>query len=202
MRKILYTPVNPSLLYIRWGIQGCSFHSLVNLIWWCCIPSVKKFSRRKLQLMVGNQVQGDVCVEVLRPIQPNGVMSSMVCLPNHTFTGQAQSSKRLTSIVHILSPETDSCPGDVRTDRIQPSLSAWRSFCFNINNKSEWLTYTVVGVVGSLALEAVCFLGVSSWHVCEDGSLSGTLSSSWTSVRLKYYHDFIILQILQVISTL
>ena len=46
-----------------------------------------------------------VCVEVLRPSQPNGVMSSAVSLPNHTFTGQALSSKRSTSIVHILSPE-------------------------------------------------------------------------------------------------
>ena len=46
-----------------------------------------------------------VCVEVLRPSQPNGVMSSVVSLPNYTFTGQALSSKRLTSIVHILSPE-------------------------------------------------------------------------------------------------
>ena len=26
--------------------------------------------------------------EVLRPSQPNGVMSSAVSLPNHTFTGQ------------------------------------------------------------------------------------------------------------------
>ena len=32
---------------------------------------------------------GFVCVEVLRPSQPNGVMSSAVSLPNHTFTGQA-----------------------------------------------------------------------------------------------------------------
>ena len=31
---------------------------------------------------------GFVCVEVLRPSQPNGVMSSVVSLPNHTFTGQ------------------------------------------------------------------------------------------------------------------
>ena len=31
-----------------------------------------------------------VCVEVLRPSQPNWVMSSAVSLPNHTFTGQAQ----------------------------------------------------------------------------------------------------------------
>ena len=30
-----------------------------------------------------------VCVEALRPSQPNGVMSSAVSLPNHTFTGQA-----------------------------------------------------------------------------------------------------------------
>ena len=30
-----------------------------------------------------------VCVEVLRPRQPNGVMSSAVSLPNHMFTGQA-----------------------------------------------------------------------------------------------------------------
>ena len=29
------------------------------------------------------------CVEVLRPSQPNEVMSSVVSLPNHTFTGQA-----------------------------------------------------------------------------------------------------------------
>ena len=30
-----------------------------------------------------------VCVEVLWPSQPNGLMSSAVNLPNHTFTGQA-----------------------------------------------------------------------------------------------------------------
>ena len=30
-----------------------------------------------------------VCVEVLRPSQPNRVMSSAVSFPNHTFTGQA-----------------------------------------------------------------------------------------------------------------
>ena len=30
-----------------------------------------------------------VCVEVLRPSQPNGIMSSEVSLPSHMFTGQA-----------------------------------------------------------------------------------------------------------------
>ena len=30
-----------------------------------------------------------VCVEVLQPSPSNGVMSSAISLPNHTFTGQA-----------------------------------------------------------------------------------------------------------------
>ena len=30
-----------------------------------------------------------ICVEVLRPSQPNRVMSSAVSLPNYTLTGQA-----------------------------------------------------------------------------------------------------------------
>ena len=51
-----------------------------------------------------------VCVEVLQPNQPNGVMLSAVNLPNHTFTVQALSSQWLTSIVHILSLETNNCP--------------------------------------------------------------------------------------------
>ena len=32
---------------------------------------------------------GFICVEVLWPSQPNGVMSSAGSLPNHMFTGQA-----------------------------------------------------------------------------------------------------------------
>ena len=50
------------------------------------------------------------CVEVLRPNQSNGVILSMINLPNHTFNGQAQSSKRLISTVHSLLPETDNRP--------------------------------------------------------------------------------------------
>ena len=30
-----------------------------------------------------------ICIEVLWPSQPSGVMLSMVNLPNHTFSGQA-----------------------------------------------------------------------------------------------------------------
>ena len=41
-------------------------------------------------LIISNDFSSEfVCVEVLRPSQPNGVMSSMVSLPNHMFTGQA-----------------------------------------------------------------------------------------------------------------
>ena len=64
---------------------------------------VSKISQKLLELDF-------VCVEVLWPNQPSGVMSSAVSLTNHTFTGQAKSSERLTSIVHIFSPETDNCP--------------------------------------------------------------------------------------------
>ena len=39
-------------------------------------------------------------------------MSSAVTLPNQTFTEQAQTSERLTSIVHILSPKTDNWKGE------------------------------------------------------------------------------------------
>ena len=42
-----------------------------------------------LHLLLNHWAELFVCVEVLRPSQPNGVMSSAVSLPNHTFTGQA-----------------------------------------------------------------------------------------------------------------
>ena len=57
-----------------------------------------------------------VCVEVLRPSQPNGIMSSAVSLPNHTFTGQASSS-----IVHILSPEIR-----IQVNTLFTTLYSWR----------------------------------------------------------------------------
>ena len=49
------------------------------------LPSKKS----RPSVAVDGSEQGFVCVEVLRPSQPNGVMSSAVSLPNHTFTGQA-----------------------------------------------------------------------------------------------------------------
>ena len=41
----------------------------------------------KRDVLLGNYLF--VCVEVLQPSKPKGVMSSAVSLPNHTFTGQA-----------------------------------------------------------------------------------------------------------------
>ena len=40
---------------------------------------------------MANSVDPDqfVCVEILRPSKPKGVMSRAVSLPNHTFTRQA-----------------------------------------------------------------------------------------------------------------
>ena len=58
-----------------------------------------------------------VCVEVLLPSQPSGVMSSTESLLNHMFTGLGLSSKRLASNAHILSPETDNCPLELAEGR-------------------------------------------------------------------------------------
>ena len=77
----------------------------------CLIRSTAIFKKKKKKKKKERNSRGCfVCVEILRSSQPNGVMLSAVNLPNHTFTGQALSSKRLTSIVHIHSPETDNCP--------------------------------------------------------------------------------------------
>ena len=49
------------------------------------------FSNKDLQVdhLLIHGCSLDTCVEVLRPSQPNGVISSAVSLPNHMFTGQA-----------------------------------------------------------------------------------------------------------------
>ena len=50
-----------------------------------------------------------VCVEVLQPSQPSGVMSSAVSYLTTCLLGRL-SPKGLTNIVPILLPETDNCP--------------------------------------------------------------------------------------------
>ena len=46
-------------------------------------------AERPVVFFTNRPYDGFVCVDVLRPSQPNGVMSSAVSLPYHTFTGQA-----------------------------------------------------------------------------------------------------------------
>ena len=73
---------------VRLGEVGCVFHRHVEAIalvtplgwgnpisWW----------DRGCLVVAGETDAAIVCVEVLRPSQPNGVMSSAVSLPNHTF---------------------------------------------------------------------------------------------------------------------
>ena len=54
----------------------------------CCLSYLFIFFLSRLYSVIAD-LPGYVCVEVLRPSQSNGVMSSAVSLPSHTFTGQA-----------------------------------------------------------------------------------------------------------------
>ena len=51
-----------------------------------------------------------VCVEVLRPSNPMGSCRAWSVYLSILLMGRLKSSKRLTGIVHVLSPETDNCP--------------------------------------------------------------------------------------------
>ena len=113
-----------------------------------------------------------VCVEILRPSQPNGVMSSMVSLPNHMFTGQASSSKRFTSTVHSLLPETDNCPSWIsRRERTTVENISW-----SISMK-EWLNPRPLGLQSDGASNwatMLSFAGLSSSVGCtSDWRLGG-----------------------------
>ena len=64
--------------------QDNVFNESLYLLW-------KLFSCKRKKKMVPYLTVSDFffCVEILRPSQPNGVMSNAVSLPNHTFTGEA-----------------------------------------------------------------------------------------------------------------
>ena len=66
-------------------------HKKIIFIWNACNWNVYifMFERNPYSWMMMLANSEFVCVEVLRPSQPNGVMSSAVSLPSHTFTGQA-----------------------------------------------------------------------------------------------------------------
>ena len=80
------------------GVKGFKFHQ--QLTFDCLIKQTNKKKKKKKKkknkqknknICVGihSCLNEFVCVVVLRPSQPIGVMSSAVSLPNHTFTGQA-----------------------------------------------------------------------------------------------------------------
>ena len=54
-----------------------------------CLSSILSVNSYPIYAWWIHLFQRFVCVEVLWPSQPNGVMSSAVSLPNHTLTGQA-----------------------------------------------------------------------------------------------------------------
>ena len=98
--------------------------------------SAREGLRMKLQMYVNSSwVKTDIThqisllfvyVEVLWSSQPNGLMSSAASLPNHTLSGLDESSKRLTSIVLILSPLTDNCPSWISgRARLTVENSSW-----------------------------------------------------------------------------
>ena len=66
-------PCKPQFYYIKVGFKG--------------VKIIASSARERSELYGREYDQGKVlfvCVEVLRPSQPNGVMSSAVSLPNHT----------------------------------------------------------------------------------------------------------------------
>ena len=48
-------------------------------------------------IIISSSSSSFVCVEVLWPSQPNGVMSNAVSLPNHTFISRGSSSSSSSS---------------------------------------------------------------------------------------------------------
>ena len=72
-----------------------------------------------------------VCVEVLRPNQPNGVMSSTASLPNHTFTGQESCQVHL---IFIMFNKMDICNSNAQ--RESETKRYYKSAIFLILNKS------------------------------------------------------------------
>ena len=74
-----------------WSEYSVSAHLTLHGLY--CFETItapdKGFSIKKYCCFFFIFLHDFVCVEILRPSQPNGVMSSAVSLPNHTLTGQA-----------------------------------------------------------------------------------------------------------------
>ena len=74
-------PSEPPRLAITENLVYCT----LEIIW-----KFYSFLSNKIQITAwSDENYWFVCVQVLRPSQPNEVMLNMVSFPNHTFTGQA-----------------------------------------------------------------------------------------------------------------
>ena len=71
------------------GLENTQHTALPNVSVTVSATDIGQHERNRNHESDSDSVCLFVCVEVLRPSQPNGVMSSAVSLPNHTFTGQA-----------------------------------------------------------------------------------------------------------------
>ena len=70
---------------------SCKLTPLETICMKCLMlfPGKKRKISTVCHLLMISSESGIVCVKVLRPSHPNGVMSSAVSLPDCTFTGQA-----------------------------------------------------------------------------------------------------------------
>ena len=109
-------------VYIRWHLRiissfECIWKLNIAHHWarrrkqWCTLHHCCRTVFEQLCLCLQRIPQTKVYyADVLRSSQPNGVMSSAVRLPNHSFFWTDLVLWSVTSMEHILSPETDSCP--------------------------------------------------------------------------------------------
>ena len=96
-----------------------------------------------------------VCVEVLRPSQPNGVMSSAVSLPNHTFNFVADAVPCWRNVASVWERF---CGGVCR------SRSFAVTWCAGLEELWVGLTFRsssgdLLTVVGELAVAGYCAAG-------------------------------------------
>ena len=88
------TKLNQTYKILQYNLQNNTINTIIQIEKTQMKPNDTKTKQTKSSIIQYNTLHYNiqyniVCVEVLRPSQPNGVMSSAVSLPNHTYTGQA-----------------------------------------------------------------------------------------------------------------
>ena len=87
---ILLTPGWPVLALLSkcWALSERAASTIFTSLVWLSWGSNPQPPDHKVDTLPIEPLCWSFCVEVLLPSQPNGVKSSMVSLPNYTFTGQ------------------------------------------------------------------------------------------------------------------